>query len=146
MLFKNANELGVVPSNWIKNGLCAWPPQKDKKGYARKRVPPCINWVKYDVKQYESYGMLTLFYYVSLLLTLVPFCHSDTYEEPDLHLQDHFMSSDLEAMESESLAKSNNFCALVHKSSLKLGIAVLPTLSASRWILPQSILYPYERI
>ncbi len=61
VLFKNANELGVVPSNWIKNGLCAWPPQKDKKGYARRRIPPCLNWVKYEVKQYESYGMLTLF-------------------------------------------------------------------------------------
>ena len=78
-----------------------------KKGYARKRVPHYINWVKYYVKQYESYGMLTFFYCVSLLLTLIPFCHSDTYEEADLHLQDHFMSSDLEDMESESLAKSN---------------------------------------
>ena len=54
VLFKNANELGVVPCNWINNGLCAWLPQKDKKGYARKRVSLCINWVKYDVKQYES--------------------------------------------------------------------------------------------
>ena len=35
---------------------------------------------------------------------------------------------------------------VVHKSSLKLGIAVLQTVSASRWILPQSIVYPYERI
>ena len=41
------------------------------------------------------------------MLTLVPFCHSDTYEEADLHLQDYFMSLDLEAMESEFLANAN---------------------------------------
>ncbi len=34
---------------------------------------------------------------------------------------------------------------LVHKSSAKSGVSVFATISASGWILPPFIIYPYER-
>lgn len=39
VVFNKENTVEVVPTNWFKNGLCAWP-KKDEKLKITRRIQP----------------------------------------------------------------------------------------------------------
>ena len=62
VLFKKDNEVGVVPSSWLKtNSQCYWPDYKTQQRNVKaviNHVKPEEDWPIYDIKVLSSTGKL----------------------------------------------------------------------------------------
>lgn len=59
VVFDNTNEVEVVPSVWIKNGKCMWPPNRsDVAKCIKSQECPGVGWKPYKARIIFTSGKL----------------------------------------------------------------------------------------